>query len=142
MAQVAKAMASAVPQNIGVNRPITYTRGAGRPAAPSFMPIEEVSATLDVAAYGDASVFQQANRGGAEHDEAPPSRQGGPFTAPSQIFANIVEQGQVSGERRATGAGRGQSAAIVTLAIGAYQASARFNTGVGHPRGESFNTNF
>ena len=142
MAQVAKVMPSVAPQNVGVNRPVTYTRGAGRPAAPSFVPIEELSAAVGVASYGDAAIFQEADRGGAEHDEAPPSRQQGPFTAPSQIFANIVEQGQVSGERRATGAGRGQSAAIVTLAIGAYEASARINTGVVHPRGESFNTNF
>ena len=43
MAQVAKVMPSVAPQNIGVNRPVTYTRGAGRPAAPAFMPIEELS---------------------------------------------------------------------------------------------------
>ena len=58
------------------------------------------------------------------------------------MFANIVEEGQAPGERRAAGDGRGQSAAIVTQAIGAYEASARINAGVGPPRGESFNTNF
>ena len=142
MAQVAKVMPSVAPQTIGVNQPVTYTRGAGRPAAPAFMPIEELSATLGAAAYGESSVFQETNHDGAQHDEAPPSKNEGSFTAPSQVFANIVEEGQAPGERRAAGDGRGQSAAIVTQAIGAYEASARINAGVGPPRGESFNTNF
>ena len=142
MAQVAKAFPSPPPQNIGVNRPVAYTRGAGRPAAPAFKPVEELSAIVGVAAYGNAAIFQEKNRGDAEHDEAPPPfGREGPFRAPSQLFANMLEEGQVPGERRASGDSRGLPAAILTQAISAYQASARINAGVGHPRGESFNTN-
>ncbi len=142
MAQVANAFPGTAPQNIGVNRPSAYTRGAGKPAAPAFMPVEELSAALGVATYGNAAIFQEKNRGDAEHDEAPPPfEREGPFTAPSQLFANMLEVGQVPGERRASGDSRGLPAAILTQAIGAYQASARINAGVGHPRGESFNTN-
>ncbi len=142
MAQVAKAFPSTPPQNIGVNRPATYTRGAGRPAAPAFMPVEELNATVGVAVYGDASIFQEKNRGDAEHAEAPPpSAREGPFKAPSQLFANMLEVGQVPGERRASGDSRGLPAAILTQAISAYQASARINAAVGHPRGESLNAN-
>ena len=142
MAQVATALPSTALSNIGVNRPVTYTRGAGRPTAPAFMPVEEVSATLGVAAYGDAAIFEEANRGDAAHDEAPPPFGGeGPFTAPSQLFANMLEEGQVPGERRASGDSRRLPAVILTQAIGAYEASARINASVAHPRGETFNTN-
>ena len=105
-------------QNVGVNRPLTYTRGVGKSSAPSFMPVEELSATVGVAAYGDASIFQDANRDGAEQDKAPrPFGGEGPFKAPSQLFANIVEEGQAPGERRATGGSRRYSPAILTQAI-------------------------
>ncbi|MDP6573899.1 MAG: hypothetical protein QGI63_05600 [Rhodospirillales bacterium] len=142
MAQVAKAFPSTVPQNIGVNRPTAYTRGAGKPSAPPFVPVEELNATLGVAAYGDASIFQEENRGDAEHDEAPPSfGEEGSFKAPSQLFANMMEESQVPGERRASGDSRGASSAIVTQAISAYQASARIGASVDHPRGDSINAN-
>jgi hypothetical protein len=142
MAQVAKALPSATPQNVGVNRPTAYTRGTNRPAAPAFVPVEELNATVGVASYGDSSIFQEQGRGSAGNDEASQPREERPFTAPSQLFANMMEEGQTSGERRVSGNSRGSSPAIVTQAISAYEASARINTGVAAPRGESFNTNF
>lgn len=142
MSQVAKALPSATPQNVGVNRPTAYTRGTSRPTAPAFAPVEELNATVGVASYGYSSIFQEPHRGGADNDKTSQSREDRPFTAPSQLFANMMEEGQTSGERRVSGDSRGSSPAIVTQAISAYEASARINTGVAAPRGESFNTNF
>jgi len=137
MAQVAKVVPSATAQNILAPRTVAHSRSASKSSDPSFVPIDELNAALDVAAYGEAAIFQETNR-----DDAPPRGNEAPFTAPSQVFANIVEEGQVPGEWRATGDSRRKSTAIVNQAISAYEASARINTGARHPRGQSLNTNY
>lgn len=145
MSQVAKALPTTGPAAVTSNRTVAADgRAVSGVAAPAFAPVEEVGALSAAAGYGDSTVLSQgfaqpyAPRGQAT--SAPPPEDA-PFRTTSQVFATLLETGQIAGERRRDGE-RALPRAVLDRAIGAYQASARINGTVARLRGGSLSRQF
>lgn len=145
MSQVAKVLPTSGPAAITSNRPVAVDgRGPGAVTAPAFAPVEEVSALSAAGGYGDSTVLSQGfappYAPGGRPTSAPPPEDA-PFRTTSQVFATLLETGQIAGERRRDGE-RSLPRAVLDRAIGAYQASARINGTVARLRGGSLSRQF
>lgn len=131
MSQVAKTPPTSSPATVAGSRPVAPDgRGVGL-TAPAFAPVEEVSALSATGSYGDSTVLSQGyTHGGSARGEqrqpAPPPDDSR-FRTTSQVFATLLETGQIAGERRRDG-DRILPQAVRDRAINAYQTSARINT--------------